>query len=270
MPFNPSRLVAPQSTGSSAVAQFASLGNQQLNELGSLFGDRGRDERTDNVARLIGSGALQNMSEPEARSAIAQVSQGDVGKQMSDNINTLLLGKSDTEKAKILNKNQVDLQNIRDVNAMSRTKEQTAQSNSNQFLNRELQRELTDKTLGAKTTSPLDKLFSKNVAEQFSEGDFSEKKRTSLEGLYDKDNYIFDAEFTEPKDKQVMNQIMFEATNNPTGRKVIASNDPEAVNEYVRSVLESRGQYLDEGLFGSLEIKQRDNKESNFLSNLFK
>lgn len=283
MQFNPSRLVAPSATGSGAVAQFAGLANTQLNELGSLFGERGRDERTDNVTKLIGSGALDKMSESEARNAITQASQGDVGKQMSANIDALLQTKGGEEKAKALFGNQVELQKMRDKSASDRIGEASNQAITRQLLfgdNGGKSRYASagggivyDTTTGkvvesGGSTSPLDKLMAKNIVEQFQEGDFSRKKRESVEGLYDKDNYIFDAEFTEPRDKQVMNQIMFEATDNPIGRKVIASNDPEAVNEYVRQVLESRGQYLDEGLFGSIEIKDRKNKDG-FLDKLF-
>ena len=277
MQFNPNRLQAPSVAGNNQAPHLAMLINRQLSDIGGLAEKRGQDIRTSNVAKLIGSGKLSGMSEDEARATIANVSQGDVGKQMSTNIESLLGGKRTAETADELAMTNLGLQKQRDFSAKDRIaetarwKDTAVPSSDGRYASAGggiVYDTTTGKIItGTDSGTKMDKLFGKTASKQFSEPGFTKEKIGSVESLFDENNLFFDAKVGKKKDRDVIGQIMFEATDNPVGRKVIASSDKEATFEYVRQVLESRGQYLDEGLFGSMEIKDRKD-DSNFIDDI--
>ena len=107
MQYNPRRETAIRAPFNPQVAQYDKMFINQLNKLGDTAGEIGQDVRSGQVADLIGSGALDSMTQDEARAAVAQLSQGDINEQTNKNVDSLFNIKSNEETAALEEVNRV-------------------------------------------------------------------------------------------------------------------------------------------------------------------
>ena len=279
MQFNPYINKAEQaSIDNSSVAALTRLMSEGLKDVGSGIQEFGDNRRSSKVAKLIGSGTLDGMSEEQARAEIAKVSEGSINKETASSVDALLKGKNvkdvagqkmtfDQKMQQLRLDQTAQLAKEQNANAMAVAKEHTAQSNQNQFQQRELQRELEAKRLqnalamkklGLPTESTFDKQSTTALVKQIdADKNFMSQATQDVAAVHDEDNWFFDAEFDSKKDKQIVDEVMYQAQQDPEGRRMLFSKDKYARESYLNKKLKEKGLVLDQGMFGALKIKKK-------------
>lgn len=243
---------------------------QARSKIAQLTGGGVSKESQSSIDSLLG-----NKSSSESAKLIADAkveSQGrDIGS--SENLQTariaankLNLGLQLTNAKKIASSNN---------NAsMARIKEQGSQRSSNRALDELFQRKEQEKLFkqqtalenirqSNKTTKPtaMQNLLSKNVGEKFtSEPEFIDKKTALIEEAIGDDNTFFDAEFGNKVDKNIVDEVIYQAIDTPEGQKAL-SGGKEGLFNFVNKTLENSGLTIKQSVFGNLSIDEKNKKK---------
>lgn len=211
-----------------------------------------------NVAKTLNDNNVINSDTDNFRRVLAAIvaNTNKVKAKALDNVNKIKAveakNKTDTYAADAAQANAIINENLRADN-VGRNTNTAIQGN----IDLEKLRQLGSKT----SESTFDKTIGKTLAERFTRPEYENIQRGKVNKAFDEDNLFFDAEFGNDIDKSVVDEIIFQAADDPTKAKYLAGGK-EAMYNLVNKELAKRGQRLDESTFGEISIVKLDYEDT--------